>query len=59
MPNKDLMLGHRLVIGDRVTRNAVPQHVEEKKTFALSFSKGELQMSVDIDKDVRNVTMAT
>ena len=53
------MLGHRLVIGDRVTRNAVPQHVEEKKTFALSFSKGELQMSVDIDKDVRNVTMAT
>ena len=50
---------HELVVGERVTRSAVPVHVDVKKTFSMSFSGGELQMSVDLDKDVRTCAIVT
>ena len=53
MPGMNLAKTHQLVVGEYVTRNALPIHVDVKKTFSISFSRGELQMSMDLEKDVR------
>ena len=51
---KGLLQKHPLVVGECFTRSPVPMHDDVKKTFLMSFSRGELQMTVDVATDVRS-----
>jgi len=50
MPGKDIKRTEKIVISEAVTKQIVPIHEENKKSFL--FAKGELKLRVDVAKNV-------